>query len=573
MSIKDKYSNTSLPEIADSIFTKEKLFLIVILFVGFLIIYPLVSVLSGVFIPRYIEGGQPVLGGFTLEYISGLFSARVGGILYNSIIYAIGTVIIGGVGGVGTAWLVAMTNIRFKRFVSISMAIIFVTPPLFVSFGQVMLYAPDAGFIAAPLNSLGIFRIDIYSWYGLWLTTGLWMQSWIFLFTIGAMRGIDSSMLESARMTGGSPARNLWKITLPLVKPTIIGVLSITFIITMGLFGPAAVIGVPARIQVLVTAIYIDLGSFPPNIPAASTYAFIFLLLGFIAIYVRNSLLSEGSYVTVTGQASQRRFLDIGIWRWPATILAIGNVAVSLYLPYLVVLSTSFKENLSPTLLPTEVTYDNYIQLISDPSIARTIGFTFAMALIVGITLIVMGFILAFIIWDYSEKMFSRALEFLVFIPLAIPGVIYAVGMILGYSIDPVNIYGTVMILFVLYTTRFVPFAMEPFLGNMRQVDNVLLESAAMCGGSWSSRMKEVLLPAVSHAALVAFLLTFMSVVRELVGTVLLHPTGRETIMVEMYQLWSTGYATVASALGTILILIVLLIFYVIEYWTDESMF
>ena len=152
-------------------------------------------------------------------------------------------------------------------------------------------------------------------WGMIWVE-GLHYSPMAFLIMTAAFRSMDSSLEESAMMSGASIAQIAWRITLKLTCPAIFATFLILCVRAIESFEVPALIGLPVGIQVFTSLIYQAIHQYPSKIGLASSYAVTLLLITTIGIYFQSRLSSQGSrYSTVTGKGSRPRAMDLGKWR------------------------------------------------------------------------------------------------------------------------------------------------------------------------------------------------------------------------------------------------------------------
>ncbi len=84
------------------------------------------------------------------------------------------------------------------------------------------------------------------------------------------MQSMDPALEEASQVIGASRWRTMWRVTLPLVAPGVLGAAIFVFAEMLGSFSVALVLGTPARFYVITTAIYHFVSQYPPRIPLAA---------------------------------------------------------------------------------------------------------------------------------------------------------------------------------------------------------------------------------------------------------------------------------------------------------------
>ena len=108
-------------------------------------------------------------------------------------------------------------------------------------------------------------------------TESIHLYPLVFLLMSAAFRNMDTS-LEEAALTAGS-STTFRKVTLPLMRPAMFSVLLVIFIRGIEAFEVPALVGVPAKISVFTTKIFLAIHQFPSDFGLAGAYALTLLLI------------------------------------------------------------------------------------------------------------------------------------------------------------------------------------------------------------------------------------------------------------------------------------------------------
>jgi multiple sugar transport system permease protein len=166
--------------------------------------------------------------------------------LWNTIIFAVTSVVLKSVFGLGLALLLQRANM-WKRFLRGSVLIPFVAPTALTTLGWWLIFDPTYSHInwalahVWPLNLLGL---GPYQWLGdetLALSAVVFVNFWrglpFFAVTIFAgLVAIPTQIYEAAETDGATAIRKFWHITLPLLKPVLAVVILFSTIFTLADF-------------------------------------------------------------------------------------------------------------------------------------------------------------------------------------------------------------------------------------------------------------------------------------------------------------------------------------------------
>ena len=175
----------------------------------------------------------------------------------------------------------------------------------------------------------------------------------------------------------------------------------------------------------------------------------------------------------------------------------------------------------------------------------------------------VAGTLLAALISYVTQRRLVRGYRFLGFlatVPLAIPGIVLAVGLFAAYTHKPLMLYGTLWILFLAYLTKYLPIAYQTSNAALMSIHPELEESARILGANRLRVFGDVTVPLFKAGLVASWILLFMPSIRELSSSVLLWTTNTKVISVVILDFYEEGQLAIASALGMVLIVITLIV-------------
>lgn len=528
--------------------------------------YPLLWLLLGALgLP-----GEPTLQHFVRVYTR----AQNLDPLVNTLVLALGTGLMSVALGVPLAWATARTDMPLRRTIQALVAVSYITPPYLTALAYIILMGPDAGYFNRALSwAVGSEKgpFNVFGMGGVIFVIGLHVFAFTYFLTHSALRSIDASFEESARMLGAGRWGVTRRITLPLVAPAITGGALLAAVDSMALFGPQAFLGLPAQIVFLPTRIYAVLGSYPPRWGDASALSLILVVLTVIGLVVQRGYLERRSYVTVGGRGVRSHRLQLGGWKWPLLAFCLAVVFFSAIAPLGVLAAASFSRSWIEAPGLANLTLDHYrAALFEDQVAVRGIVNSFTLAISAAVLAAGLGLLIAYI--DLRTRLRGRRLlDYLAILPLGLPGTVMAVAVILAFIRWPFMIYGTIWIILVAYVARFVPLAVRSANGTLRQIDPSLEEAARITGATWGQSITKILLPLSRSGLIVAFLLVFIPALGELSATILLYSSGLETIAVAIFRLNDLGQLEVVAALAVFTTVVILAVSLVLHWLAERT--
>lgn len=503
---------------------------------------------------------------FTLEHYRDAFASPFTySTFVTSILFASGSAVVSFALGALFAWLVERTDVPFRRLF-IPLAIVpLILPGILEAIAWIFLLNPRVGWINVVLETLlglGSPPFDIYTLPGMVWVQSVGQMPLAFLLMIAAFRSMDPSLEESAMMSGASTLQTIRRITLRLILPTSASVLLLMFVRALEAFEVPAVIGIPARTYVYTSEIYLAFTDFPPNYGLGSALAVGLLALSVVGVwfYLRVTRNSE-RFQTVTGKAFRPRRWELGRWRWPAALLLIAYFSIVVLLPFLVIFWVSFLPFFAA---PSEealtlLSLENYAYLVDFSPFHRALQNSVVLAVLAASGTMLLTAVVAWIV--YKSRLPGRSvLDFLAFLPIAVPGLVLGMGLIVFYVTFPVPIYGTIWVLLIAYVTKYLPYGMRSSSGSIIQISRELEEAAAMSGARWLDTFRRVTLPLLRPGLAAGWIYICIVSFREFSTSILLATGQSQVLSILVFRMYEQGQTTVVAAMGVVMILTILLI-------------
>jgi iron(III) transport system permease protein len=515
----------------------------------FLVVTPVVSLLLSSL--HDTDTGAWTLANFAIAYGRSRDWVALG----NSLLYAAATTVLSALLAVPIAWGVSRSDMPGKALVRILILGAFVTPPYLGAIAWILLAGPNAGwlnraFVALTGAAHGPF--NVYSFAGLVWVTALSTFPYIFIFTTDALDRVSSEMEEAANILGCGRARTIFRITLPLVAPAIIGGAIVVFLDTVALFGTPAIIALPARIRILTLQLW-QFFEFPVRAEAAAAYAIPLVLVTVALFAAQRAILGRRGYVALTGKGGARTPTRLGPWRWAMAGYAGFVLGMAVLLPYAALAQAAFSRAWGLGFSWGNLTLANFGALLADPAAQATIGRSLWYAAAAACLAIVLALAVAYL----SSRRIGRGggvMVALCMAPLVIPGIVMAIGFYSAWSPPPLALYGTAAILIFAYTTRFLPIAFVNCAAGLRALNPEMEDAVRILGGSRARAVAQVVVPLLKKTLVGGWLLVFLPAVRELSTAVFLVTAHTRVIAMMMLDLSENGSFETLASLGFVLL-------------------
>jgi len=541
----------------------------VVLVVAYLAMTPLAMLIYGSLQSGFMVGP----GEFTLaNYIEAYSDREFYSLFLNSFIYAIGVSIFTFLIGTILAWVCERTNTPGRKLFAVLAVAAYIIPGVLLTISWILLLSPRIGLLNNLLTTLfGLAEspLTIYSYWGMIWTASVHLYPLNFLIMSAAFRSMDSSLEEAAWAAGANNLTCLWQITLKVLRPALLSTILILFIRGIESFEVPALIGIPARIYVFTTKIYEAASGFPPALGLAGANASILLFISVLGVFLYQKMTAQKeSFTTITGKGFRPRIIDLGRGKYLASAGCILFFMVTLFLPVLALLGTSFSRHmvaLTPEAFKN-FSLEEYRFVLSYPIITR--AFRNSVILAAGSATVVM-FLTSIIAWiTVRTKIPGRwMLDALTFIPIAIPGVIMGVSMIFVYLTLPIPIYGTLWILLVAYVTLYLPYGIRVASATMVQIHKELEEASTASGASWAQTFFRIVLPLLLPGFLSGWIYVAIISLRELSASIFLVGQGTEVLSTVVFSLWDGGSISSVAALGVLMTFFLIVLALIVQRW------
>lgn len=459
------------------------------------------------------------------------------------------------------AWGVSRTNMPGKNLVQVLVLGTFVTPPFLGATSWILLAGPNAGWINRAY--MGIFGaesgiLNIYSFPGLVFVIAIYSFPYTFVFTRAALDLISSEMEDAANCLGAGQVKATLAITLPLIRPALLGAWIITFLEAIAIIGSSIIIALPANVNLVTLQLWQFFG-YPLRVEMAAAYAMPLLLVTLGLFGLQQRVLRGKGYVALTGKGGERRLIDLGPCRWLLLAYSGFIVMLSLVLPYLVLFQAAFAKGWARGLSWDNLTLANFQFLLFQHSTAKqAILNTFVYSSAAATLALGLAVSVAYIVTRRLVP-FGNVLSVLAFAPFVIPGLVLAIGFYAAYAPPPLALAGTGAILVLAFVTRFLPIAYSSASAAIRGINPEMEDAVMILGGSRLIAIRRVVAPLLKRGLLGAWLLVFIPASREVSSALFLYGPKTRTMSVLFFDLTEGGSFEQLAALGVILLFTVLI--------------
>jgi iron(III) transport system permease protein len=493
------------------------------------------------------------------NYALAVSSPELWATVLTTLVFVAAATVLSLVLGVAMAVLLARTDLPTRAVLHDLVIVPFYVSPLVLAFAWAILYGPS-GFATIGVRQLGLPTWELYSVGGMAVVAAVYYVPYAYLYAIGSLALTDPQLEDAGRIAGAGPFRTLFSITLPLLRPALLGSALLTLVSAIELLSIPLVLGLPVGIDVLATFLWATASRATPNdygIVAAVSVSMLLVITVLVWLQARITG-QERRFVTVGGKAIRGRVLSLGRVRWVVALLLWIYVLVCVLLPLLGIFAQASTSFLTPLVNPLELlTVDNFKQIFDQPAYVESIRNSIIVSVVGGLA--ATAFIaFAVLVTTRSDFPLRGALSYVALYPRAVPGIIVGIGFLWSTLLVPGlgELRNTLAVLTVAFTVRFLPIGFGAVVPSVVRVSNELDRAARISGASWLRTMRTVMVPLLRPALASAFVLLFVSFLKEYASALFLVSRGSEVIGTTMIELWRQGNSGPVAALASVQLLI-----------------
>lgn len=521
------------------------------------------------------------IGGFTFYHYARMLTGALSQIylytpLQHSLAIATGATLLSLVIGGALAWLVIRTDMPGRKIVNQLALFPYIMPSWTLAQAWVVFFKNRLSG-----GTPGLFEYLVGQSPPDWLAYGpipiiicsaLHYYTFFFLFVSAALMSIDSNLEEASELMGASRWRILRKITFPLVMPAIISGFIMTFSKVMGTFGGPNILGSPVRYYVVSTMIRGSIGV--GDRADGFVLAIVLILFSLIIISLNQRLIgTRRSYETIGGRGFVARVTKLGkMNRVMLPVVIIFQILVIVVPLGLLVWSSLMLQDGNYSLSNLSLqhwigergTVYNHGEpgVLLNPKIYKTAWNSIRLSLWTALFTGLFGVLLGYAIVKGRGTRLSKLVEQLAFIPYVIPGIAFG-AVYIAMFVKPLGpipaLYGTFALLVIVSIADKIPYSSRSGVSAMMQVGRELEEAAQITGANIWKRFGTVIFPLTSAGFVSGFLLTFITVMRELSLIILLVTPETQVLASQTMFYIENGDGQMANIVILILIALVAL--------------
>ncbi|WP_430481821.1 ABC transporter permease [Rossellomorea marisflavi] len=478
--------------------------------------------------------------------------------LFNSFSITILVTIFAVLLGVPLAYLMTTMKIKGKGILEVLIIISVLSPPFIGAYSWILLLGRSGVVSTFFKEHFNIQTPSIYGFAGILIVFTFKLFPFIYLYVSGALKKMDSSLIEAAESLGTTGMKKVYTLILPLILPTILAGSLLVFMNALADFGTPMLIGEGfSTMPVLIYSEFIsEVGGNASFAAALSTIMIIITAIIFIGQkYIVNKKSFEMSSLRPIKPVKVKGFRNV-----VAHLFIYVTIAIAI-IPQITVIYTSFLKTQGSIFVPG-FSLDSYITVMD--RMGDSIMNTFVYGLIAIIIIIILGMLIAYVSVR-RKNFFTSLLDTIAMFPYIIPGSVLGITLLVAFNDEPLLLSGGAAIMIISYVIRRLPYTMRSSAAIIYQLSPSLEEASISLGYSQLRTFLNVTAKLMMPGVLAGALLSWITVINELSSSIILFTGSTRTMSVAIYsEVIRASYGT-AAALSTILTvttIITLIIFF-----------
>jgi iron(III) transport system permease protein len=447
-----------------------------------------------------------------------IFRPRVYELLINTLKLDAAVTILSVLIGVTTAWFIEQTSLPGKKMWNALVTLPFAVPAFVSSYSWISIYPGLEGFGGAVL----ILTLSSYPL--------------VHLPVAAALRGMDPALEETSRSLGYSRTETFFRVTLPQLRPSLLGGAVLIALHMLAEFGSLAFL----NYETFTTAIF-DQYNVVFDGASAAMLTFVLLILCLVILGLEMLIRGTSKYASARkGALGNPETVKLG-WKAPFALLGFtGLIVFAVGIPlgtitYWLITGSSASFDFS--------------------EVAGALYTTLSFGLSGSVLTIIFSLPLVIMAIRY-RGIFSTLADRLPYFIHSLPGLVIGLTLVF-FAIHYVHpLYQTVPLLLIGYAMLYLPLAQSSVRGAMEQVPKHLEEVAGSLGRRPLAVFFKVTLPLISPGVGAGLALVFLEVMKELTATLLLRPTGVETLATKIWEHTTSIEYAASAPYAALLILI-----------------
>ena len=486
-------------------------------------------------------------GQFTFDYFTKFFSNSYYGVtLLHSFELSICATLVSLVLGVPLAYLYNLYEIKGRNLIQIIIILCCMSAPFIGAYAWVQLRGNNGIITQFIAKIIGHRPPSIYGFRGIVIVLALQLYPLVFMLVSGALKNVDSSLLEAAQNMGVGGARRFLKVVIPLCMPTILAAALLVFMRAFADYGTPLLIGRGYQtFPVIIYNEYFGETGTDHNFAAAVSVIAI-LITAVIFLFQkwasnRFAFNMNALHPIIRKKAKGVKNILIHAYTYVIVFLA--------FMPQLYVMYCSFR-NTSGKIFTEGFGFMSYEKIARD--LPLEIKNTFLIGLLALAAVVLLAILIAYLVVRRRSKL-NDVIDTASMIPYIIPGSVVGIALVVAFNKQPMVLTGTMFIMVVALCIRRIPYTIRSSVAVLQQIPITVEEAAISLGCSKLKAFFKATVPMMRNGILSGAILSWVTIITELSTDVILYNRNTITLTLAIYAQVTRGSDGPAAALATIL--------------------
>tara|TARA_Y100000588_G_C14277234_1_gene934984 strand:+ start:4845 stop:6473 length:1629 start_codon:yes stop_codon:yes gene_type:complete len=491
---------------------------------GLILLLPLITVLVGLADvgPKWDHVKSTVLASY----------------VFNTFILAVAVTFLATLFAVPAAWFVSAYEFPGRRIFVWTLVLPLAIPTYVAAFVYYQFTEAAIPLLIHIRSSWGIaaFQIsELFLRFGLLvLLMASVLYPYIYLSARASFSQQRKRLIEAAQSLGHGPWSVFFTVALPLARPVLVAGASLVVMEVINDYGAVHFFGVPT----LTEGIFRTWFALGDRASALRLAGFIMLAV-FLVLLLEQNLRGRARYADPSSRLSVSPLQRLrGIHAFLATSICFIPLSLGLLFPTGQLLIWASK---------------NWAKVFKADFAGHLIN-SMLLALVTAGVLTSLALLLSYAAKLHPVK-WLRTVNGLASLGYAAPGAVVAVGVMttvgsfdrfINSLLDPTQfpvfvLSGTILVIGFAYCVRFLAVSLQPVRGGLSRICGTLDEASFSLGRGPGETLWRINIPLLSGTLLVAFMLVFIDILKELPLTMILRPANFETMATAAFSLAKEG--------------------------------
>ncbi len=468
----------------------------------------------------------------------------------NTLLVALGTVLLALIFGISTAWCVSVFNFPGRKFFSWALILPLSIPGYVAAYTYAGIFDFTSPVQTYTRDLLGIqtMNFDVMTMENIILILSVCLFPYVYIICKNSFSKQSSDMLDAARILGQSKLKSFFTIALPLARPAIVSGAVIVIMEVLNDYGAMKYYGINT-FTVSICQVWFSFN----DVNSAIKLSMYLMLI--VLIFIVIELLFRGRAKYSSSNSSSKpleRTRLKGFQAFIIFLICFTPLLIGFIIPVIQLTAWSCQT-------AHKVINKAFWQLVQN---------SFLLAIFASAFTVLLGILLTFSVRASKNKL-SKLLSKVASIGYILPGAVAAVGVIIpfifihnnliqlikGYDIMRGLIVGSFIALGFAYFVRFLVLALNPMDSTMEKVSSNIDDAARVLGASNLKTFFKINLPILKNAILGAFILIFVNVLKEIPLTIILRPFNFDTLAIKGFELAKNEQIAESANLSLIIVI------------------